>query len=309
MAPSPLGKSPLSRAHRPGTTANDVRSKRSTKERRQDVVICERAFSFRLALCVLSLLLAVVLWFVLRDSVGDEHVIATSAGQWHHTTLIDGTALHIDARSRVKIEYTEHARIVHVDQGSAVFDVAKDPRRPFIARTPLIDATAVGTRFGVSIDPGVTITVSEGIVKVTARGQPGTGTGIALKAGEELRVPEGSAVEPTPAKVNAERKLEWATGWLVFEHQTIGEIVGELNRRNTVQIEIDSPDIAARPLRGFLRFRVDSSASFARYIAEANGLDLIEDGSGSVLHLSAKDGGRHQISPRLPADTRDAAAR
>jgi transmembrane sensor len=250
-------------------------------------VIIMRALSFKLA-AIVSFIVAVAVPFVLRASLEPGHVISTGAGQWHHTTLTDGTALHVDARSRVNVEYTEEARIVTVDQGSAVFDVAHDPKRPFIARTHLIDATAVGTRFGVSIDRGVTTTVSEGIVKVTARGQHGSGTGILLKAGEELRVPEGGQDGPTHAKVNAERKLEWATGWLVFEGATIGEIVSELNRRNTVQIEIEEPEVAARRMLGFQRFRVDSSAGFARYIAEANDLSLTEERAGSVLRLRPK---------------------
>ena len=256
-------------------------------------MISKRALTFRLAAVGVSLVMAVTLFFVLQGSMEPGHVITTSASQWHHTTLADGTAVHVDARSKVKIEYTNEARIVYVDRGSAVFEVAKDPKRPFIARTYLIDATAVGTRFGVSIDPGVTTTVSEGIVKVTVHGKDGAGPAIMLKAGEELRVADGERGEHAHVKVNAERKLEWATGWLVFEGATIGEIVNELNRRNEVQIEIEQPDIAARPMRGLQRFRVDASAAFARYIAESNDLALIEDRSGSVLRLRAKeDGGR-----------------
>lgn len=246
-----------------------------------------RTFSVRLAAFV-SVVVTIALPLVLKASLDPGHVITTGASEWHHTTLTDGTALHVDAHSHVSVEYTQDARIVTVDQGSAVFDVATDTKRPFIARTHLIDATAVGTRFGVSIDRGVTTTVSEGIVKVTARGQHEKGTGILLKAGEELRVPEGGQDGPTHAKVNAERRLEWATGWLVFEGATIGEIVSELNRRNTVQIEITQPEVAARRMPGFQRFRVDSSASFARYIAESNDLALIEDRDPSVIRLRPK---------------------
>lgn len=256
-------------------------------------MINKRARSFKLAAFAGSLIFAGALFLVFQHSMEPGHLITTGASQWHHTTLTDGTALHVDARSSVKVEYMDAARIVYVDQGSAVFDVAKDPKRPFIARTYLIDAAAVGTRFGVSIDSGVTTTVSEGIVKVTTRGQHGRGPGIMLKAGEELRVPDGRPAEPTPIKVDAERRLEWSTGWLVFEGATIGEVIEELNRRNAVQIEIEPPEIAARPLRGFLRFRVDSSAAFARYIAATSDLALIEDRSGSVLRLRPKEDPGH----------------
>jgi transmembrane sensor len=252
-------------------------------------MINTRARSFKLIAFTLPLIVVAALPFVLPDVMEPGHVISTDASEWHHTTLTDGTALHVDARSRVRIEYTGEARIVAVDRGSAVFEVAKDPgRRPFIARTHLIEAAAVGTRFGVSIDRGVTITVSEGIVKVSARGQYGAGPAISLKAGEQLRVPEGRGAEPIHSKVNAERELEWATGWLVFEEATIAEVIHELNHRNAVQIEIEQPEIAARPMRGFQRFRVDSSLALARYIAETHDLALIEDPSGSVVRLRSK---------------------
>jgi ferric-dicitrate binding protein FerR (iron transport regulator) len=196
--------------------------------------------------------------------------------------------VHVAARSTVKVEYTDNARIVSVNRGSAVFEVVKDAKRPFIVRTPLIDATAVGTRFGVSIGPGVTVTVSEGVVKVTARRQRDTGTGIVLKAGEELRVPEGGSGAPIQVTVDAERKLDWANGWLAFEGETLGEIIDAFNRRNVVQIELEPPELAARPMHGFYRFRVDSSGAFARYLAATNDLALIEDRSGSVLRLRQK---------------------
>ncbi len=252
-----------------------------------------RGVSFKVAVLTGSLGIATALAFVLHTSDTPEQIVTTGASQWHHVTLKDGTGMHVDARSRIEVEYTDDARIVYVQAGSAVFDVAKDSLRPFIVRTHLVDATAVGTRFGVSIDPGVTTTVAEGIVKVTIRGQRTAGAAIMLHAGDELRVPDGGVAMPTQSKVNAERKLEWATGWLVFEGQTIGEIVNQLNRRNAVQIEIDQPEIAGRRMPGFQRFRVDSPAALARYIAATCDLTLTEEQSGAVLRLhAAKDPGR-----------------
>lgn len=233
---------------------------------------------------------AAALSFVLRGGQEPSQVITTGASEWRHTNLTDGTTLHVDARSEVEIDYTEETRMVYVKRGSAVFDVAKDAKRPFVARTQLVDATAVGTRFGISIDPGVTTTVSEGVVKVTTRGQKDVGPGIVLKAGEEFRVLASRASEQSHHKVDAERKLEWATGWLAFDGETIGEVVEAFNRRNAVQIEIEQADLAARPMRGFMRFRVDSSAALARYIAETNDLSVIEDRSGSILRLRPKAG-------------------
>jgi transmembrane sensor len=126
--------------------------------------LSRRTLALKLVALAASLFFGVALAFVAQDYMQSEQVVTTGASQWHYMILSDGTAVHVDARSRVEVAYTDKERIVHVYEGSAVFDVAKDPNRPFIARTRLIDAMAVGTRFGVALDPGVTTTVSEGVV-------------------------------------------------------------------------------------------------------------------------------------------------
>jgi transmembrane sensor len=213
-----------------------------------------------------------------------EQVVTTDASQWHHMTLPDGTAVHVDARSKVEVAYGDAERLVHVYQGAAVFDVAKDSKRPFIARTPLIDAVAVGTRFGISIDPGVTTTVSEGVVRVTGRGKP-DGKAVTLKAGEELRVSNGTLVAPHFAHVDAERELQWANGYLILSGMTIAEGAEELNRRNRTQIVIDSPTLGARVVE-YVRVRVDAPESYARIIADNPGVTMRLDKQNGVIRLS-----------------------
>jgi transmembrane sensor len=238
-----------------------------------------------LAAATTAMLIAIGMSFLVGDNT-NHRVIATTASQWVQTTLNDGTVVYIDARTRLEIEFTPAERTVHIYKGSALFDVAKDPQRPFVVSTSLIDMTAVGTRFGVSIDSGVRTTVSEGVVRVDARGQVKTPVAT-LQAGEELFVSDDSLAKPVVTRVNAERKLEWSTGWLTFEGETIGQAVQEFNRRNVVQIQIEDPEIVARMLV-YGRFRVDSPAYFARFIAHPEGLTLVEDPSGKTIRLQPK---------------------
>lgn len=120
--------------------------------------------------------------------------------------LDDGSAVQVDAHSSIKVDYTAKERIVHVEKGEAAFEVTTDLKRPFIARTDLVDVTAVGTRFTVSIDAGVKITVSEGTVRVTSRGHP-SGTSVMLKAGGEFRVRHGDLTWSHLAREDADRGL------------------------------------------------------------------------------------------------------
>lgn len=244
----------------------------------------KRNLTFKLAAFAATLFFGVALAFVAQDYMQSEQVVTTGASQWHHMTLPDGTTVHVDARSKVEVAYTDAERIVHVYEGSAVFDVAKDPQRPFIARTHLIDATAVGTRYGVSIDPGVTTTVSEGVVRVTGRGKT-DGKAVMLKAGEELRVSDGSLTSPHFAHVDAERKLQWSNGLLVLGGLTVSEGIEELNRRNRVQIVVDSPVLGAKVLE-LASVKVDSPETYARLVAAEPGVHLTLDKERGVIRLS-----------------------
>lgn len=251
----------------------------------------KRTLSFKWVAFAASLFVVFALAFVAHDYMmsdqvcaKSEQVCATGASQWHHMTLTDGTVVHVDARSRVEVEYTDEVRIVHVYEGGAVFEVAKNSKRPFIARTHLVDVTAVGTRFGVSIDSGVTATVSEGVVNVTGRGRV-DGKTVMLRAGEELRVSDSSLSSPHLAHVDAESKLQWATGYLFLRRMTVAEGVEELNRRNRVQIVVESPILGGKVL-SFVMVRVDAPETYARFVAAQPGVRMIVDKENSVIRLS-----------------------
>jgi ferric-dicitrate binding protein FerR (iron transport regulator) len=244
----------------------------------------KRTLTFKLAAFAASLFFGVALAFVAQDYMQSEQTVTTGASQWHHMTLPDGTAVHVDARSRVEVAYTDEERIVHVYEGSAVFDVAKDPKRPFVARTHLIDAMAVGTRFGVTLDPGVTTTVSEGVVKVTGRGKS-DGKAVVLKAGEELRVSDSTLTSPHFAHVDAERKLQWTNGLLILGGLTVSEGVEQLNRRNRTQIIVESPTLGAKVVE-FASVKVDSPETYAKAVAQESGVTMILDKENGVIRLS-----------------------
>lgn len=267
--------------YEPGDSLND--------DAPEAAVTNKPAFSWAVAAAAALIAVSFLLGLVTMTREPDG-MVQTAAGQWQHMSLDDGSTVHIDARTQLKIEFLSKRRIVHLYAGQAVFEVAKDPQRPFTVSTELVDVTAVGTRFGVTIDPGVTATVSEGIVKVTPPGKLDAANPVMLKAGEELRV-FGAEVTKVSAgdvlKVDAERKLDWANGWLKFDGETIGQAVAEFNRRNAMQIKIDDRVIADRQLHNH-RLRVDLPESFARLLDSQEGIVVIRDRSSNVLHLQSE---------------------
>jgi ferric-dicitrate binding protein FerR (iron transport regulator) len=215
-----------------------------------------------------------------------DGVVETVASEWHHRTLEDGTTVHMDARTRLKIVMTPERRVIHLLQGQAAFDVAKDARRPFVVKTPLADVIAVGTRFSVSLDTGVTTIVEEGVVKVMRLGQDDV-TPILLTENEQLHIP----VTRTPdvsvsdkVKVDAKTKLQWTTGWVPFDDTTVGEIVDQFNRRHVTQAKIESEELRNHKPR-FTRVKIDSVEMFKEALDAEGGIAVIEDRDAKTLHL------------------------
>lgn len=251
------------------------------------------AWAFAAMLAMLAILLGIG-FAVLNSS--PNRTVTTAASQWQRMLLDDGSTVHLDARTHLKIEFSDERRVVHLYEGQAVFEVAKDSARPFTVRTHIVDVTAIGTRFGVTINPGVTTTVSEGVVKVTPHGKiDDTESAKLLHAGEELRVFNSNTgreerlfgggggiadlSEVEAVKVDAERRLDWANGWLTFQGgETLGDIVTQFNRRNTLQIKFDDDRIADKPLKaGYYRFRIDSPDSFVKVLESQEGIVVIRD--------------------------------
>lgn len=250
------------------------------EERKKVMIKTPMTLSWKLVAMVGVVTLTILLAFGVED-LWIDHTVSTTADQRQDVTLDDGSIIYAGERTQVKVDFRDDRRLVRLSKGEAMFDVAKDTRRPFTVRTKLIDVTAVGTKFSMSIDSGVRVTVSEGIVKAVARGDTGNEEVVMLKAGEELLVSGSYRSKPVFSKIDVSGSLE-------FHGTTIGEAVAEFNRRNVIQIRIEHPSIAQRRLVGYYRYKVDSPEEFARAVGQLSGIALTEDRANKVLrfHLS-----------------------
>jgi len=94
-------------------------------------------------------------------------IYATDIGERRSMTLADGSTVDLNARSKLRIRFTNDERRVELLGGQALFQVAKDKNRPFIVASGDATVRAVGTQFDVHRkDSGTTVTVLEGRVAV-----------------------------------------------------------------------------------------------------------------------------------------------
>lgn len=150
----------------------------------------------------------------------------TEVGEQRSVTLEDGTTVAMNALSRIKVHFTQTQREVTLLEGQALFQVAKDAKRPFTVRSGQSSIRAVGTEFDVYRRTDATVvTVLEGRVAVSgALPKP-----MLLSAGEQASVVKTGQVEKH-AQANLRAATAWTQRQLIFEAATLREIAQEFNR-------------------------------------------------------------------------------
>jgi transmembrane sensor len=184
----------------------------------------------------------------------ETNTYRTGTGEQRTVRLADGSTIEINALSKVRVRLSESVREVDLDEGQALFQVAKDPKRPFMVRSGEATVRAVGTRFDVyKKRSGTVITVLEGRVAV-AEVSPavlasGTDVGIAkpifLAAGEQVTVPEKPTQETDvkPKRADVAAATAWVHKRLIFDETPLADVAEEFNRYSTRRLVIVDPEL------------------------------------------------------------------
>jgi len=227
-------------------------------------------------------------------------------GEQRVLVLEDGSVLRLNARSRVRVDMSEHLRRVDLLEGQVLVYVAKDSARPFVVQNGSVAIKAVGTAFDVNQrSSGTVVTVIEGRVVVDGAADPAAGRGMArfrmrpagtvqdegrspvtLVAGERIVIsPKGLLGHKVEADVAA------ATGWLehtlTFQGETLSTVVEELNRYSKTPIVIADDSLARMRINAVLRS--SSPESFLRFARRIEGVEVTE--SETEIRISRRPGG------------------
>ncbi|KQM80535.1 sigma-70 family RNA polymerase sigma factor [Xylophilus sp. Leaf220] len=198
---------------------------------------------------------------------------ASGAGPAERHALPEGSALTLDAQSRVQVAYGATRRGVRLLAGAAFFEVTPDPARRFEVEVPGdasaagpqpgVRVTVLGTRFGVERLPGgrVEVQVESGRVRVELLDAQGSVRGThELAPGEAARFdPRAPGQAPQALRLRTPQDAAaWRHGLLAFDDVPLGETVERLRRYLPRPVELD-PGAAALRLSGQVR-TVDAEA-------------------------------------------------
>ena len=203
---------------------------------------------------------------------------ATGPSEQRLILLQDGSRVHLNVASQVRVAYSGDTRRVFLSRGEAFFDVAHDPGRPFLVDAGQAAVRAVGTQFDVRREPGrLKVTLLEGLVRVDRAQGKGSWT---LTPNEQLTLKPDHA--PTRSAADAARDASWTTGRLVFSQTPLSEAVAEVNRYGRHKVELEDADLAARRVNGV--FNTGDTAAFVKGITVLFDLQSTTDAAGTI-HL------------------------
>src|SRR5690606_23248529 len=78
----------------------------------------------------------------------------TALGEVLRLPLADGSAVTLNSASEIRVDFSASHRQIDLLRGEALFDVARDVRRPFVVAADGVEVVAVGTSFSVHREPG-----------------------------------------------------------------------------------------------------------------------------------------------------------
>ena len=260
-----------------------------------------------------SLLIVVGTSMIVWHSVYGVPTYSTEIGEQSSLVLDDGSAVELNARSRMRVRFTQRERSVELLAGQALFRVAKDATRPFVVIAGGTRVRAVGTTFDVyRKSTGTVVTVVEGKVLVERQGSPaaesGTGSAVGTRsssqaaqtsadaapsradewlvsAGEQMRVHGADLEAPKPA--NLPMAMAWTQKELVFDSTPLREVVEEFNRYNRRQMAIRDAGLDDFHISGV--FPSTDSTRIIQFLRRRFGVTVGED--GDVIEIRRAEAG------------------
>lgn len=205
-------------------------------------------------------------------------VFESGVGEQRIVRLDDGTVMRLNTDSRAVVKLGDDARLVELERGQALFDVAHDTARPFTVQADGAKVTALGTRFDVrKHEEAIEVLLLEGSVEVKAP----SGGPVTLRPNQRVTI-RGNAIE-APAHANVPMLTSWTERRLTFQRTPLAAAVAEVNRYSEEKVKLEAEDLAAEPVSGV--FETGDAKSFAAAVASVFDLRVVDAGGKGTLVL------------------------
>jgi hypothetical protein len=170
------------------------------------------------------------------------NILTIPYGKKFQVVLSDGTEVHLNSGSVLKYPVkfiTGINRQVYLLEGEAYFDVAKDPKHPFIVNADDMNIRVLGTEFNVSTypeDSSINTVLVEGAVSIFGKDKIyDKATSLELKPGY-MASWDKTKNNATIDEVDTNIYTGWKNGKLIFKNIQFKNILKKLERHYNVTI-------------------------------------------------------------------------
>ncbi|WP_448652529.1 FecR family protein [Pseudomonas fluorescens] len=152
--------------------------------------------------------------------------IAAHAKGMRTLNLPDGSTLYVNANTRVRVEFSAHQRILHLDKGQLYIEVAADKERPLYVQAGEANVRVVGTGFDVRrSQQQLVVSVAHGQVAF----EPDAKSPVTLLGAQQratFSYAKGTVQQQT---LTAEEVADWRSGHLSFRNRDLASLIDELS--------------------------------------------------------------------------------
>lgn len=162
-------------------------------------------------------------------------------------TLPDGSNVWLNHSSSLKYpsSFQGNSRTTEL-KGEGYFEVAHNPKIPFIVKTGDIQIKATGTSFNVMAYPDearIETSLIEGKVELELIDREGNVTPLVNMKPTDLAIFKKTGYEISTRTISDDRYFSWKEGKLVFNKEPMGEVAKKLGRWFNVDIRIKDPEL------------------------------------------------------------------
>ncbi len=177
-------------------------------------------------------------------------------GKRSKITLSEGTTVWLNSGSKMVYPavFAQNKREVYLD-GEAIFEVSKDPKKPFIVKSKQFDIEVIGTIFNLnaySEDKSSSTVLKEGSIKLIRKTKAYLPAENTMVSPGEMVTFDANEEKFQVRHVDPSDYLSWHYGYYVFRSETLGNILTRISRYYNIEIDLKDKQLVQETFSGRL---------------------------------------------------------
>jgi transmembrane sensor len=236
------------------------------------------------ALMTCGLAAGMLLLAACQNPRDDSTVHSTAVGEYKRVRMPGGIELALNTNSRVSTRVERGSRVLEVEQGELLLNVAGSSRYPSVLRLGDLELETVSATVHVRWEPDGSrrfeMLSGEGNLRSTRFDASTTARRrflplLLLESGQAFRAHGDVLGMEFFDRTTVDRRLAWTRGEVLLRGETLAEAITEFNRYNDRKLIISDGTIASLRIGG--RFDATDIDAFVRSLHDVFGIKVVSD--------------------------------